>query len=185
MPWVGGATLISSCNSDQILLPASDLLNFSDQKFFNKILLQIPPKMTTSPASEAIMSDQDYCQIATDTFQGYADENLKGKPLWESIKIDFKDWTKKHWNAINGKTWSVIKGFCIPRGVWIEDYKVHGSQSEILMKLVSTTKYDTELKDWDMDRIKEVENIYGKVSRGIHLQMQKLLGNIPDKQQQF
>ena len=117
MPWVGGATLISSCNSDQILLPASDLLNFSDQKFFNKILLQIPPKMTTSPASEAIMSDQDYRQIATDTFQRYADENLEGKPLWESIKIDFENWTKEHWDAINGKTWSAIKGFCIPCGV--------------------------------------------------------------------
>ena len=37
------------------------------------------------------------------------------------------------------------------------------------MKLVLTTKYDTELKDWDMDCIKEVENTYGKVSRGIHL----------------
>ena len=36
-----------------------------------------------------------------------------------------------------------------------------------------------------MDRIKEVENTYGKVSRGIHLRMQKLLGNIPDERQQF
>ena len=141
--------------------------------------------MTTSPASEAIMSDQDYCQIATDKCQGYADENLEGKPFWESIKIDFEIWTKKHWDAINGKTWSAIKGFCILCGVWIEDYKVHGSRSEILMKLVSTTKYDTKLKDWDMDRIKEVENTYGKVSRGIHLRMQKLLGNIPDEQQRF
>ena len=139
--------------------------------------------MTTSPASEVIMSDQDYRQVATNTFQGYADENLEGKPLWESIKMNFEDWTKEHWDAINGKTWRAIKGFCIPRGIWIEDYKGHGSRSEILMKLVSTTKYDTELKDWDMDRIKEVENTYGKVSRGIHLQMQKLLGNIPDEPQ--
>ena len=53
------------------------------------------------------------------------------------------------------------------------------------MKLVSTTKYDTELRDWDMDRIKEVENTYDKVLRGIYLQMQKLLGNIPDERQQF
>ncbi len=48
------------------------------------------------------------------------------------------------------------------------------------MKLVSATKYDIELKDWDMDRIKAVENTYGKVSRGIHLRIQALLGNTPD-----
>lgn len=34
-----------------------------------------------------------------------------------------------------------------------------------------------------MDRIKAVENIYGKVSRGIHLRIQALLGNIPDEPQ--
>ena len=134
--------------------------------------------MTASPASEVIMSDKDYRQIATDTFQGYADENLEGKPLWESIKTDFEDWTKEHWDAINGKTWSAIKGFCIRR-VWIEDYKGHGSRSEILMKFVSATKYDTELKDWDMDRIKEVENTYGTVSRRIQRRKQKLSDNIP------
>ena len=59
--------------------------------------------MTTSPASEVPMSDKDYRQIATNTFQGYADDNLEGKLLWESIKMDFKDWTKEQWDVINGK----------------------------------------------------------------------------------
>lgn len=61
--------------------------------------------------------------------------------------MDFEDWTKKHWDAINGITWSAINEFCILCSVWIEDYKGHGSWSEILIKLVSTIKYDTELKD--------------------------------------
>ena len=52
--------------------------------------------MTTSPASEVPMSDKDYRQIATNTFQGYADDNFEGELLWESIKIDFEDWTKEH-----------------------------------------------------------------------------------------
>ena len=141
--------------------------------------------MTTSPASEVPMSDKDYCQIATDTFQGYADDNLEGKPLWESIEMDFEDWTKEHWDAINGKTWTAIKAFCLPLGVWIDDYKGHGSRSEILMKLVSAAKFDTKLKDWDMDRIEDVQNTYGKVSRGIALRLQHLRGKEPEEIQQF
>ena len=31
------------------------------------------------------------------------------------------------------------------------------------MKLILTTKYDIELKNWDIDCIKNIENIYGKV----------------------
>ena len=125
--------------------------------------------MTTSLTSEVIMSNQDYCQITTNIFQKYTDKNLKGKPFWESIRINFEDRTKKHWDAINSKIWRAIKRFCIPRGVWIEDYKDHGSRSEVLMKLVLTTTYNTELKDWDIDYIIKVENTYGKISRGIHL----------------
>lgn len=34
------------------------------------------------------------------------------------------------------------------------------------MKLVST-KYNNDLKDWDINRIKQVEKIYGKVSKNI------------------
>ena len=94
--------------------------------------------------------------------------------------MDFENWTKDQWDAINGKTWSTIKRFCIPRGVWIEDYENNGSRSEILMKLVSATNYDIELKDWDMDRIRAVENTYSKVSRGIALPIQALQGNRSD-----
>lgn len=46
------------------------------------------------------------------------------------------------------------------------------------MKLVST-EYDPDLKDWDMNRIKQVKENYDKVSRGIQRRKQKLLGNIP------
>lgn len=51
--------------------------------------------MTISPALKVLMSDKDYCKIATDIFQRYADDNLEGKLFLESIKIDFEDWTKK------------------------------------------------------------------------------------------
>ena len=139
--------------------------------------------MTSSPALEVIMSDKDYRQIATDTFQGYADEDFEGKLLWEAIKIDFEHWTKENWEAIDDSTWMTIKQHCIPRGVWIDHPGNNDTRSEILMKLVSATKYDIELKDWDMDRIKDVENTYGKVSRGIDLRIQALLGNIPDEPQ--
>ena len=35
------------------------------------------------------------------------------------------------------------------------------------MKLVSTTEDDTKLKDWDINRIQQVEESYDNVSRGI------------------
>ena len=71
-----------------------------------------------------------------------------------------------------------IKQHCIPRDVWIDHYGNNGSRSEILMKLVST-EYDDDLKDWDMNRIKQVEKTYSKVSRGIQYRKQELLGDIP------
>ena len=37
--------------------------------------------MTTSPALEGPISDKNYCQIATNTFQGYVEDNLKAKRL--------------------------------------------------------------------------------------------------------
>lgn len=49
------------------------------------------------------------------------------------------------------------------------------------MKLVLARKYYTKLKNWDIDCIKEVENICGKISTSIYLWMQKLLNNIPDQ----
>ena len=47
------------------------------------------------------------------------------------------------------------------------------------MKFVLTTEYDTELKDWDINRIQMVEKSYNNILRGIQRQEQKLLGNIP------
>ena len=52
--------------------------------------------MITSPALQIIMTDKNYCQIATDMFQRYANERFKGKFLWRALKIDFKDWTKEY-----------------------------------------------------------------------------------------
>lgn len=46
--------------------------------------------MILSPTLQVIITDNAYCQIATDMFQGYAKEQIEGKLLWKSIKIDFK-----------------------------------------------------------------------------------------------
>ena len=73
--------------------------------------------MTTSHALQVIMTAKNYCQIATNVFQGYADERFEGKDLWKSMKIDFKYWTKEHWDALDGKTWNKILTYCIPRGI--------------------------------------------------------------------
>ena len=138
--------------------------------------------MTTLPALNVILSAKDYRKIATDMFQGYADECFEGKPLWRSMKIDFKYWTKEQWDALDGKTWNKILTYCIPRGVWIEE---SDNQSEVLMKLVSAPTYDIDLEDWDMDRINKVAKTYGKVSRGIALRLQHLRGEEPEEIQQF
>ncbi len=37
------------------------------------------------------------------------------------------------------------------------------------------TRYDANLKDWDLEHIRRVEKIYGQVSRGIQLWKQELL----------
>ena len=46
------------------------------------------------------------------------------------------------------------------------------------MKLVST-KYDDDLKDWDINYIRHIEKTYGKISKGIQYRKQELLGHIP------
>ena len=135
--------------------------------------------MASSPISEIIPSDEDHCKIATDVFQKYARANFEDSSLLEAFQIDFEHWTKANWEAINGSTWITIKQHCIPRGIWIDHYGKNGKRAEILMKLVSTREYDTELKDWDMNRIQLVEESYDNVSRGIQRRKQKLLGNIP------
>lgn len=53
------------------------------------------------------------------------------------------------------------------------------------MKLVFTPKYNIEFKDQNINCIKAIRDIYSNVSRVINLQIQKLLGNIPNEQQQF
>ena len=171
-------------NSDQNSLLTTDLLNSSDQKFFTRkikfslLAIQIrnpsinsfknSSNTTTSPAVDVILTAKDYCQINIDTFQEYATGDFEGKHLWGAIKIDFKLWTKEDWKAIDATTWMIVEQYCIPRGVWIDHYKNKNTQSEILMKkIVLATKYDIDLSDWDMNRIKQVEKTYGKVSRVI------------------
>lgn len=136
--------------------------------------------MVSLTVLELIMSDKDYHKIATNLFQGYANEDFEEKLLWESIKIDFETWTKDYSNATNSKTWSVVIRFCIFYDVLIEDYKNNGSRSEILMKLVSATNYDIEPKNWHMDQIGAIKKIHNKVSRGITLQIQVLQSYKPD-----
>ena len=130
--------------------------------------------MASSLTSEVILSDEDYRKLATDTFQKYARVDIEDSLLLEAIQIDFEHWTKENWEAIDGNTWMTIKQHCIPRGVWIDHYGNNGTRAEILMKLVST-EYDDDLKDWDMNRIKQVEKTYDKVSRAIQLRKQELL----------
>ena len=133
--------------------------------------------MTTSPASQVIMTDKNYRKIALNMFQGYTEQELEGKVLWESIKMDFKHWNKEQWDTvIHGNTWSMITKYCIPCGVLINNYENDSSQSEILMKLVSTPRYDADLKDWDMDRINLVAKSYSKVSRVVAHWLRHLRG---------
>ena len=132
--------------------------------------------MTTSSTLQIIMTDKDYRQIANNMFQGYAKQQLESKLFCKCIKIDFKLWTKEKWDvAIHDNTWSIIKKYCIPRGVRIDSYADDSSQSKILMKLVLASTYDINLEDWDMHYIKKVENSYSKVLKDIQLQKQELL----------
>ncbi|MCJ1346957.1 hypothetical protein MMC31_005177, partial [Peltigera leucophlebia] len=111
--------------------------------------------MASSPNSEVILPDEDYRRFATDTFQEYARSDLEDSLLWDAINIDFEHWTIENWEAINGNTWNTIKKCCIPRGVWIDHPGNNDTRAEILKKLVST-KYDEDLKDWDMECIEQV-----------------------------
>lgn len=60
--------------------------------------------MASLPTSKVLISDKDNCKIATNIFQKYIDNHLEGKLFWESIKIDFKNWTKENSDIINSKT---------------------------------------------------------------------------------
>ncbi len=135
--------------------------------------------MASSPISEIIPPDKDYCKIAINVFQKYTRANFKDSSLLEAFQIDFEHLTKRNWKAINGSTWITIKQRCIPCGIWIDHYGKNGTRPEILMKVVSSTEYDTELEDWNTNCIQLVEKSYDNVSRGIQRRKQKLLGNIP------
>lgn len=95
-------------------------------------------------SSKVAISDKDYCQITTDIFQGYANQDFEGKLLWKSIKMKFKNQTKEYQNILDGKTQDTIIRFYIICGIWIEDYN---DQSKVLIKLVSAIKYNINLKD--------------------------------------
>lgn len=136
--------------------------------------------MASSTISEVMPSDDHYRKFVTDTFQEYALSKLEDSILWGAINMDFENWTKENCERLNGNSWSIIRKCCIPRGVWIDEPGDNGTRSEILLKLVST-KHDTELKDWDINRIQEVEESYDNISRGIGRRKRKLLGNIPDE----
>lgn len=51
-------------------------------------------------------------------FQEYIEQQFESKLFWESIKMNFKFWTKKEWDtAMNDNIWSMIKKYCIAWGV--------------------------------------------------------------------
>ena len=122
--------------------------------------------MTNWPALDVILNVKDYCQITIDIFLEYADKNFKGKPLWKSMKINFKYWSKQNWDILNDKTWIKILWYYIPRRVWIEE---SDDQFDKLMRLYLTQIYDVYLIDWDMDCINLVAQSYSKIFGGIAL----------------
>ena len=64
----------------------------------------------------------------------------------------------------------IIKQYYIPYAVWIDYYENKSIQSEILIKkIVLTTKYYINLPDWNINYIKQVEEIYSKLSKDIQL----------------
>ena len=138
--------------------------------------------MASSPISEVLPSDDVYCKFILDTLQEYALSELENALLWGAIRSDFENWTGEVWERINSLTWSKIRKFCIPRGVWIDEAEDNTARSKILLKLFST-KHDDDLMDWDMKRIRQTEKAYSKVSRGIQYRKQEILGDIPDESQ--
>lgn len=47
--------------------------------------------MASLPTSKININIKNYCQIAANIFQGYADEGFESKVLWEFIKIIFEN----------------------------------------------------------------------------------------------
>ena len=122
--------------------------------------------MASSPISEVLPSDNVYFKFILNILQEYALSELEDAFFWGTMHSDFKNLTREVWERINGLTWSKIRKFCIPRGVWINEAEHNAAQSEILLKLF-LIKYDDDLMDWNMKQIKPVEKVYIQVSRGI------------------
>lgn len=87
-----------------------------------------------------------------------------GKP----IKIDFENWTKENLEAIDNSIWMIIKQHYIPCDVWINHLKNKSNALKMMVNFV-WMKYDANLKDRDLKRIKQVEEIYDQISRSISL----------------
>lgn len=62
-----------------------------------------------------------------------------------------------------------IKQYYIFCDIKIEDYNNNISQFKIIIKLVSIPKYNIELKNWNINCINTVENIYDKILKSINL----------------
>lgn len=93
---------------------------------------------------------------------------LKNLQLLIVIYDIFKDWNQYQWTAINGIIWAIIKSYYIPNGIWINRLNYKSGTSEMIVGLI-WTKYDVNLKDWDLKRIKHVKKFYNQVQKGIQL----------------
>lgn len=67
--------------------------------------------------SKVSIIDKNYSRIITNGFQKYVEDNLKGKSLQKSIKIDNEDWTKEHLDTINSKNQSTVTAFYVFYGI--------------------------------------------------------------------
>lgn len=87
------------------------------------------------------------------------------------MKINFKDLTKKYWDALNSKTWNKVLIYYISYNIWMGK---SDNQSEILMELIFTSMHDIYLEDWNIDCINKVIQTYGKVIKVVALWLQRL-----------
>ena len=73
--------------------------------------------MVSLPISEVFPFDDVYCKFILDTLQEYALSKLEDAFFCGTMCSDFKNWTGKVWERINGLIWRKIRKFCIPCGV--------------------------------------------------------------------
>lgn len=123
--------------------------------------------MASSLISKVLLFNKDYYKLTTNIFQDYTYTDFEDSIFWKAIYVNFKYQTKENQEVINGKTGGIIKKCCIFCSIRINHHENNGTQLKILIKLMSTIKYDISLKDQDMNCIKQVEKLYNKVLRGI------------------